>query len=91
MKRTTKPISVPCVELCDRDADGSPNPLVLAEFGRAALDAGTPDRGLDGDRSDAVDTIANVLHWAAENGLRPREIVESACRHFRAERGDARA
>jgi hypothetical protein len=89
MNRVTKRIAVPRIESSDRDADGAPSPTVLAEFGRAAADAGTPDRGLDGDHSDAVDTIANVLHWAAQSGLDTRAVLQSACRHFCAERGPA--
>jgi hypothetical protein len=86
MNRITKRIAVPRIESSDRDADGALRVTVLAEFGRAAADAGTPDRGLDGDHSDAVDTIANVLHWAADCGLDTRAVLQSACRHFCAER-----
>jgi hypothetical protein len=81
-------IQVPQLATSDRDADGALRVEVLVEFGRAAADAGTPDRGLDGLRSDAVDTIANVLHWVARSGVEPRAVVESACRHFRAESHD---
>ncbi|HET9186016.1 MAG TPA: hypothetical protein VFN82_07695 [Solirubrobacterales bacterium] len=89
MKLTAKPVAVPLIGSRDRDHDGSPGLAVLAEFGRAAVDVGTPDRGLDEERSDAVDTIANVLHWADSRGLETRGVLESACRHFCAERRDA--
>ena len=91
MKLTAKPVAVPLIDPTDRDADGSPNLAVLAEFGRAAVDVGTPDRGLDDDRSNAVDTLANVLHWADGQGLDTRAVLESACRHFSTERRDAGA
>ncbi len=73
-----------------------------AGYGYAALEAGTSDRGqnssYEGDpagvRTDAVDTIANVLHHlfqaCAETSLDARELfalsaLDAASVHFRAE------
>jgi hypothetical protein len=62
-----------------------------ATFGEAAVDAGTPDRGmngdgLDADRTDAIDTIANVLHWLNARGIDADCATGAALAHFRAER-----
>jgi hypothetical protein len=81
---------VPLIDQSDRDAEGSPRLPCLAEFGRAAVEVGTPDPALGDERSRAVDTLANVLHWAAGRGLDPRAVLETACRHFCADRRDAR-
>jgi hypothetical protein len=68
-----------------------------AVFGLSAIDAGTPDRGLNddeenGDLTDAIDTVANILHWLDHRGCKdPLQILPSAQRYFAAERkGDDR-
>jgi hypothetical protein len=69
-----------------RDGDGELSNEARAEFGRAAVDLGTPDRGLNDERTDAVDTLANVMHWLHEQGIDPGPVLQSACRHFDAEK-----
>lgn len=58
-----------------------------AAFGGAAVDVGTPDRGGNDDRTDAVDVIANVLHWLAD--VKPefdaRPTLDAALTHYLAE------
>jgi hypothetical protein len=57
-----------------------------AMFGKRAVDAGTPDRGDDGDRTDAIDTVGNVLHFLASAGEdEPAGMLSSAAAHFYAE------
>ena len=57
-----------------------------AAFGKRALDAGTPDRGDDGERTDAIDTVANVLHHLRSVGEpEPAAMLSSAAAHFYAE------
>lgn len=68
-----------------REAEGGLTSEVLAEFGRAAVDVGTPDRGQGEDRTDAVDALANIMHWLRRLGLDPADCVEAARRHFEAE------
>jgi hypothetical protein len=63
-----------------------------AVHGLSAIDAGTPDRGEnddeeDGDLTDAIDTVANILHWLEHRGcIDPTQILPAAQRHFIAER-----
>src|SRR4029077_18596245 len=86
MKHVPKATTVP--DLTDpaiRDPEGDLKNEARAEFGRAAVDVGTPDRGQNDDRTDAVDTIANILHWLARLDLDPRACLEAATRHFEAE------
>lgn len=62
------------------------------QFGRDALDAGTPDRGDDGDRTDAIDTIANILHYLSARDLTHEDIdavLASARRHWDIEQWEA--
>ncbi len=66
----------------ERDAEGNLNYFVLAQFGRAALDVGTPDRGENDERTDAVDAIANIMHWLAALEIDPASVLDSAARHF---------
>jgi hypothetical protein len=58
-----------------------------AEFGQAAVDAGTPDRGQNDERTDATDAVANILHYLASVGEpEPADILSSAATHFFAEK-----
>jgi hypothetical protein len=82
-KRTTVPA---LTEPGERDREGEITNAARAEFGRAAVDLGTPDRGLNDDRTDAVDTLANVMHWLHEQGIDPAPVLQSASRHFHAEK-----
>jgi hypothetical protein len=86
MKLAEKQTTVPALtRRAERDAEGNLTNAVRAEFGRAAVDLGTPDRGLNDDITDAVDTVANVMHWLHEQGIDPAPALESARRHFDAE------
>lgn len=87
MKLIDKTVKVPALFLSsERDEEGNLNNAARAEFGRAAVDVGTPDRGLNDERTDAVDTLANVMHWLHELGIDPGPALRSACRHFDAEK-----
>jgi hypothetical protein len=68
-----------------RNAEGGLTNEVLAEFGRAAVDLGTPDRGQGDERTDAVDALANIMHWLRQLGLDPSSCIEAATRHYEAE------
>jgi len=58
-----------------------------ASFGRAAIDAGTPDRGQNDERTDATDAVTNILHYLASVGEEePADILSSAATHFFAEK-----
>lgn len=59
-----------------------------AQFGRAAVYVGTPDRGQNDDRTDAIDTIANVLHFFREHDpdFSAEVLVGSAVFHYLEER-----
>jgi hypothetical protein len=91
VKLIDKTVKVPARSLQgERDTEGNRTNTVRAHFGRAALEVGTTDHGLnggdtDGCRTDAVDTIANVLHWLHHRGIDPQPVLESASCHFRAE------
>lgn len=72
-------------EIDDRTDDGGIRPQICAAFGRAAVEVGCPDENEP--RTNAVDTIANVLHYLAEEGEEnPLGVLESASMHFEAER-----
>lgn len=61
-----------------------------AEFGGKAVDVGTPDRGQNDDRTDAGDTIGNVLHWLASTGDEdPLSILVTGRDHYEAELAEA--
>lgn len=58
-----------------------------AQFGKAAVDAGTPDRGQNDERTDAIDAVANILHYLDDCGEEdPAAILASAATHYFAER-----
>jgi len=63
-----------------------------AEYGRKAIEVGTPDLGQNGAdeegfTTDATDTIANVCHalYAMVGIHAVYQALESASRHFQAE------
>jgi hypothetical protein len=72
-----------------------------ASYGRAAVAAGTPDlgqngEGLEGVKTDAVDAVANILLYVASETTRvtpdidivemiATSVLDSATTHFRAE------
>lgn len=91
MKLVDRTVKVPEMSLpSERDREGGITNAVRAHFGRAALEVGTPDHGLngtgtDGCRTDATDTIANILHWLRHRGIDPASVLASAGGHFRAE------
>ena len=91
MKLIDKTVKVPVRSLqSECDTEGNLTNAVRAHFGRAALEIGTPDHGLNGPgtegcRTDAVDTVANILHWLHHRGIDPQPVLESASHHFRAE------
>lgn len=86
MKEIKKTTTIPdLVGPGARDGDGNLSQAARAEFGRAAVDVGTPDRGLSDDLTDATDTIANVLHWLHGLDLDVYSALQSAVRHFDAE------
>ncbi len=86
MKLIQKTTKVPaCSQQGERDAEGKLTNAVRAQFGRAAVDVGTPDRGENDQRTDAVDAVANILHWLNDNGIDQITVLESASGHFLAE------
>jgi hypothetical protein len=86
MKLIEKTTKVPACSLqSERDPEGNLTNAVRARFGRAAVDVGTPDRGKNDERTDAVDAVANILHWLNHNAIDPAAVLESASRHFLAE------
>lgn len=63
-----------------------------AMFGGRGVDVGSPDRGGNDDRTDAGDTIANVLHWLDSIGdEEPLSILDTARNHYEAEKIDEAA
>lgn len=64
-----------------------------AAYGNAAIEAGAADFGRQDERTDAVDAIANILHYVGqyENGGRgmteeqARGVLDSALMHYLAE------
>jgi hypothetical protein len=61
-------------------------PERAAAFGGRAVEVGSPDRGQNDDRTDAIDTITNVLHWLGSRGEGdPAACLSSAAAHYFAE------
>jgi hypothetical protein len=87
MLLTTKTVYWPAqAEIDDRDDEGDLRNEVRAQYGEAAVDAGTPDRGMNDDSTDAADAISNVLHWLAYQGdPDPLAALDRARMHFEAE------
>lgn len=57
-----------------------------ARYGREAMRKGTPDYCVDDDHTNAVDTIANVLHAAALTDTEEAAaIIASAMNHYTCE------
>jgi hypothetical protein len=69
----------------ERNHEGILTNAVKAEFGRAAVDVGSVDRGLNDNRTDAVDAIANIMLWLDQLRIDPEPVLDSAARHFYAE------
>jgi hypothetical protein len=66
------------------------DPRRRAAFGKAAVDAGTPDRGKNDNRTDAIDVVANILHWLRSiDEPDPAAILSSAATHFLVERDES--
>lgn len=87
MKLIEKRTSVPALtEPGEHDRGGEITNAARSEFGRAAVDVGTPDRGPNDESTDAVDTVANVMHWLHQQGIEPAPVLRLAGRHFEAER-----
>lgn len=86
MKLIEKTTEVPACSLqSERDPEGNLTNTVRAQFGRAAVDVGTPDRGENDERTDAVDAVANILHWLNDGGIDPAAVLESSSGQFLAE------
>jgi hypothetical protein len=61
-------------------------PERASAFGGQAVEAGSPDCGQNDDRTDAIDTIANILHWLDSRGEPdPAACLPSAATHYFAE------
>ena len=56
-----------------------------AEYGRAAVDAGTPDRDCNDDSTNTTDTLANIMHWCKEEKIDFSRCMASAQMHYQAE------
>lgn len=77
----------------DRSEFGDISLKSRAEFGRAAVDVGTPDGRQDDERTDAIDTIVNILHhlfWdnpgaAGNPRADPERLILEALRRFEAD------
>lgn len=86
MRLVDRKTKVPALSLpSERDAEGDLTNAVRAQFGRTAVDVGTPDRGQNEDRTDSVDAVANILHWLNDREIDPAAVLESAWGHFLAE------
>lgn len=54
-----------------------------AAYGLAAMQAGSPDRGEQEERSDAIDAITNILHYLGSVGEDdPTAILSTAASHY---------
>lgn len=61
------------------------NNKTRANYGASALAAGSPDYGENDNRTDLVDCLANMMHYAESLGLDFTDAIESATMHFDAE------
>ncbi len=62
----------------------------FADLGRAAVDAGVPNRSQADPRTEATVAITNVLHYLDSTGEEdPAAILSSAATHFFAEKETA--
>jgi hypothetical protein len=62
----------------------------FADLGRAAVDAGVPNRGRHDLRADATVAVTNILHYLDGSGEEdPASILSSAATHFFAEKETA--
>jgi hypothetical protein len=88
----TRTVNVPAQAEIDADLAeyGHVGRACQNQYGEAAVEAGAPDFP-DGppdeaQQTGAVDAIANVLLWLAEEGGDPDAALRSASDHFDAER-----
>lgn len=73
-------------EIDDKDDDGTTMRCkVRAAFGEAAVSVGSIDKA-DAE-TDAVDALANVLHYLDEISSFPDRLLARAVEHYNAERG----
>lgn len=56
-----------------------------ARWGQAAVAAGSPDLDANDDCTNAVDTIANVLHYAHAENMDTDYVLRTAAMHYEAE------
>ncbi len=72
--------------LAEREADiteyGELGLRVRQAFGLAACEAGSPDHDVRDAETSATDTIANVLHWLADEGGDVSQALSRARHHF---------
>jgi hypothetical protein len=75
----------------NHDQEAIVDPRQRAQLGKAALDAGTSSRRRDDERTDAIEVVANVLHYLESLGEDdPAALLASAATHFFAEGDRAR-
>jgi hypothetical protein len=80
------PPPVPATGGIEHDAEGNLTNASRASFGRAAVEAGTPDTYGDDDKDTAViDTLANLMHYCGAHGIDFDAAERSASMHFNAE------
>jgi len=87
----SRTVYVPALREVDADLAefGALGPRLCAQYGQAAVEAGSgTDEGKE-PMEAATDAIANVLHWAVQVGADTDAILRSATTHFDAERMDA--
>ncbi len=58
-----------------------------AEYGRKACVAGSPDDGLE----NPEDAVANILHYAHQQGVSVERMIEIAADNFEIERDGSEA
>lgn len=89
---SAKAVNVPSQSEIDADLAeyGHIGQACRVAYGLAAVEAGAPDypdgEGADAAHTGAVDVVANVLHWAVEEGCEVDAILDGARRHVHAER-----
>lgn len=79
-------VLLPAQEEIDADLAeyGSIGMKVAAEYGRAAVDVGAPDK--EGPQTELTDTLANIMHYANYYEHDFEAALVSARNHFEAER-----
>jgi hypothetical protein len=67
------------------------DPRESARLGKAALDVGARDRGAESDHDDAIDAVANILHYLDGRGEEdPAALLASAAALYFAEKEGGR-